>query len=486
MLCTSNKLSVCDSILSLTTPIWFYGLYRLIENRSFIGRCVSNGFFSVYAWCLGVKRYNRFDEEVFEPLDKEYGLKEIRTYDMTIIAEGYYNEDVITGPGSVYYSKKDQLIYTKGIHKNNQLNGPGRYIIRKETEHGRMTGLYLGTFRNNTLHNKGVYETEYVKIRGIFHKGYLLSGTITIKHFDPCFMDQSYCNKTTIQGTFTGDVCLSPQTTVLPYFTLQGEGLMETRQFTQSTKEKGWFQDGLLHGQGSRTVVRMVVHHQLSNYVNQSLMDVLFGLTRPVVYVISGTFKAGNPVEDLVIKNNGIDYKRTPDGHQLNYPTGECLELDQNLDKFKLIFQSQDTVHGVIKDKELIERNFLLNNDFENELNPNGLRYVLLSTMKGARYTRNQPFIKMNNLEVLFWLHGTNIELLEKICAHGLDMGLDGQRFMSNDFVTELGLVPEVLSKLIDPMEEKQEETEMDTKKHESTEDEDSFFLLSSTEHSES
>lgn len=353
---------------------------------------LSNKYSTICAWAKGLQRYNKDNEEVFELLHQETGTKFINQNGRYIIAEGYFVDDKLRGPGNIDITENNRWIESKGIYKNNKLNGPGTYEIGQRNENDEwITGVYTGTFKNNNLHGKGKFENDYICVEGEFKNGYIQEGTIKVKEYNEDYMDRVYKNRTEIKGVFSGKNRLS-QDAYVECIHLNGRGEMKIERDGNSIIECGNFREGRLHGEGKSTFKLEDNEFEVFSLYQNGVMS----STRTIV-------------------NNGVELRVNDMGYEFIYKEG-TLNVDNELETFKLTFSSGDMVVGEILNKNLMKIQTRISETPMYNLNPEELKNFVSNTTKSDYvFCKDRELKDLNSLELLYWLISKDRELYNQM-----------------------------------------------------------------------
>jgi len=468
--------------LLVYVPLFIYGVSQIYENSDHIYSLSKTSSSKVYnyisnlwntscAWAMGIRRFNKNGEEVFEELNEEYGKKELNYDGKKIIAEGYYNDDIIRGPGNITIVENGKFIYSRGIYKDNKLHGPGTFTIEhwnNEDEETWIKGVYSGMFRKNNLHGKGKFENKYISVEGEFKDGYLQKGTVIVKKYKPNWMDETYKNRRRITGVFSGKDYLS-QTAFVEYLALDTptseNGEMELIKGGHKVIEKGSFRKGRLYG----------------------VCDVRFEINDQI-YETKGRYYNGQLMKnrDYSVKNNGVElikkeivFPECRSGEcgsedvifEFVYSNGNKMEVNEDVTEFKVIFGSGDYVKGDIINNTLLKEQIQISKYPKGELNSTEIE-IMLPNVTDLVYKKHKErsIEDLNKLEFSYWLYSKDCDLYDKLSDS------DGKNFMSIKTIEDSGnLTEECLSRIIELQKDIDEDSE---------DSEDSIVMVSSVEES--
>jgi len=420
-------------------PFIVVGAMHLCENSDYIYNRVVFWCNSIFSRIMGTRRFDRHNEEIFRELDKEYGKKVMNFDGKYTIAKGYYNDDMIRGPGEVSMVQSGLIINTRGIYKNNFLNGPGTCVIEKYDSDNNVwiQSIYTGTFCKNKLHKNGKFENKFISVTGEFKNGLLQNGDVKIKKFNEEYMDSEYRNVKEMSGIFDGM-------------------LMSNATFVNKVKQLS----------GTK-----IIEYDGETY-NYEMFD-----------------------HKCIVKNRNVVLRNTNNsGFEFEFPDKNKMLVDQTLKDVEIIFSSGDVVKGTILNDTHLKDQIKMLTEPIGTLNPNELDYFM-TNVDNMTYTKaDERCVKdMNHLEFSYWLCSNNRSVYEYI--YQIKSNITGDLFMSFTTVKDFGietmdenilnqilkLQKEQVKQIIDenPSEEKPSE---EKPSEESEESDDSIVIISSSE----
>lgn len=410
------------------------GMVHLYENVNYYTERFNNACNIAWAKFIGIRRYNRQGEEIFDELNEEYGSVIININEKHIEAEGYYNDDVIRGPGKVTISEDGKYVCSRGMYKNNLLNGPGTYEVEECSDKSGWSdgewikGTYTGTFRNNNLHGTGKFENEYICVSGEFKDGYIQSGLITIKEFNENYMSKEYWCMKSISGEFSGKDYLS-NTAYVSFIPLNGNGMQEKFRFYDTVKQTGTFKNSKLNGRGKEVVISDKRQYEITGCF---CMDNIMG---------EGTVKY-NDIEIKTVWKNG-DYKEIT----FIYPDGNQMTIDDLFENVSIKFKSGDVVTGKLSENsideldlvDLMYDNIPVNYDLEN----------ILTKLTNMKYTSCRTINDLDNLEFNYWLRSKCQDNYDYLYKNNMDKEINGEKFINFQTTDDFNL-PNVSSNFLE------------------------------------